>query len=264
MNKNAGDQSIHSDAARLLHVRVRRTLGGDGEIAASSTVFCPRRLHAVAVDECLQCGDCSGVQIDVEGETLLRCRGWEPLEPPRMPPLEAGRETWGEPPSAGDATPIASVMMRDVLCVTPDVTAEHVATLLLEGNISSVPVIADDGRPVGIVSKTDLLRHRFEQGDSDTTERVAVQRGGVEVDLGDGFHLVRSCSTTAGEIMTPVALSLPETASVARAAAIMALEGVHRVPVVNAKDGTVVGIVSSLDVLHWLARQHGYLLPARH
>jgi CBS-domain-containing membrane protein len=39
----------------------------------------------------------------------------------------------------------------------------------------------------------------------------------------------------------------------------MAFEGMHRVPVVSASD-TVVGIVSSIDVLRWIAQTEGYLV----
>jgi signal-transduction protein with cAMP-binding, CBS, and nucleotidyltransferase domain len=40
----------------------------------------------------------------------------------------------------------------------------------------------------------------------------------------------------------------------------MAFEGIHRLPVVGASD-QVVGLVSSLDVLRWLAQRSGYLVP---
>ena len=67
-------------------------------------------------------------------------------------------------------------------------------------------------------------------------------------------------ATTAGEIMTPLAVTVSETATIAEASALMALEGVHRLPVVNnAMSGRVVGVVSALDVLGWLARRSGYL-----
>jgi len=40
----------------------------------------------------------------------------------------------------------------------------------------------------------------------------------------------------------------------------MSLRGVHRVPVVSA-DGTVAGIITTLDVARWLAQRSGYLRP---
>jgi CBS domain-containing protein len=61
--------------------------------------------------------------------------------------------------------------------------------------------------------------------------------------------------------MTPVTFVLPENASIAQAAALMAYEGVHRIPVVSCS-GDIVGLVSSLDVLRWLGQASGYLVPA--
>jgi CBS domain-containing protein len=62
--------------------------------------------------------------------------------------------------------------------------------------------------------------------------------------------------------MTPLALALPEGATVSRAAALMAYEGVHRIPIVS-DDGVVVGILAAVDVLRWLATSSGYALGAQ-
>ncbi|MBW2213707.1 MAG: CBS domain-containing protein, partial [Deltaproteobacteria bacterium] len=42
---------------------------------------------------------------------------------------------------------------------------------------------------------------------------------------------------------------------------LMAYEGIHRLPVVDAA-GKVVGLLSSLDILHWLACKTGNAVPA--
>ena len=60
----------------------------------------------------------------------------------------------------------------------------------------------------------------------------------------------------------PIAFTLPESASIAHAAALMAYENVHRIPVV-ASDGSVVGIIAALDILRWLAVNAGFALPGR-
>ena len=52
--------------------------------------------------------------------------------------------------------------------------------------------------------------------------------------------------------MTPSVFSIREDARVADASAEMARRGVHRVPVI-ARDGAVVGMVSALDVMRWMA-----------
>ena len=62
--------------------------------------------------------------------------------------------------------------------------------------------------------------------------------------------------------MSPVVLSVHESCNIGQAAALMAFEGVHRLPVVGDL-GEVVGILSSLDVLRWFGRRSGYLIPNR-
>jgi CBS domain-containing protein len=59
--------------------------------------------------------------------------------------------------------------------------------------------------------------------------------------------------------MTPVVFAVPENAPIEKAAALMAFEGVHRVPVVSSA-GQIVGILSSLDIISWLAERTGWLV----
>jgi CBS domain-containing protein len=61
--------------------------------------------------------------------------------------------------------------------------------------------------------------------------------------------------------MTPTVYTFTSTTTVADAIAAMAFEGVHHLPVVEAS-GKLLGMVSALDVLDWIARHAGYT-PAR-
>ena len=136
------------------------------------------------------------------------------------------------PRSHAESTPISVIMARDVICVRPEATRGDLLQLFLSKGISGVPVIDDEGRPLGVASKTDVLR-------------------GLGAENADA---------RAADIMTPVTLAMPEHASIARAAALMAYERVHRVIVVG-PGGNVVGLVSTIDVLRWLAREDGYAVP---
>ena len=53
---------------------------------------------------------------------------------------------------------VAQVMSRGVVTVGEEATLEEVIALMGLHGIRRVPVVRD-GRPVGIVSRTDLLRH---------------------------------------------------------------------------------------------------------
>jgi CBS-domain-containing membrane protein len=144
-------------------------------------------------------------------------------------------------------TPIRSLVSRDVITVEPTLSLERLTEILLDRGISGAPVVDAERRPIGIVSKTDLVRQVFEQ--HDLTEEPAARPGslhararrGVSIPLGREFH-----------DMTPIAFTLREDATVAEAARLMSEHGVHRVPVVDA-EGRVSGILSSMDVLRWNA-----------
>jgi CBS domain len=76
----------------------------------------------------------------------LRCTCECPL---RAAPVENLKET---------IMKATDVMVRNVLTVKPDASVTEVARLLVENDISAVPVVDDQGQMVGIISEADLMR----------------------------------------------------------------------------------------------------------
>jgi CBS domain-containing protein len=148
-------------------------------------------------------------------------------------------------------------MTCNALCVRKDHSIEALAALLVTHRISGVPVIDDEGRPIGVVSKTDLVRERHENGDT-----VALDAAEGTSRIEDGFHELPISRGTVADVMTPVAITLHEHSSVSCAAALMAMEGLHRIVVVG-EDDRVTGIVSALDIMRWLAVNDGYIRAPR-
>jgi CBS domain-containing protein len=209
-----------------LRVRERTTIGAAGPRPAEPTVHCARHERAALVSECASCGY-GGPQQDGPDGALICCRHPDAANI-TLPGVLAKRRV----PSDAERTPLSSIMTASVISVSPDLPVESLALLLLQQRISGVPVVNDAGRPVGVVSRSDLLR----------------------------LELAPAEGAVVADIMMPVAFTLTESANVSHAAALMAYEDIHRVPVVAA-DGTVVGIISSLDVVRWLARHDGFLVP---
>jgi predicted transcriptional regulator len=125
-------------------------------------------------------------------------------------------------PAGADAA-VDAIMTPAPFCVRVDVSVAQVIALLLEREMSAVPVVDADGRPIGLVSKTDLLAHRD-----------------------DGDDVVR-------RVMTPVLLSVRRNVSIGRAIALMATERVHHLAITD-HVGRIVGILSALDVVQWIAQ----------
>jgi len=55
----------------------------------------------------------------------------------------------------------SEIMTREVVTVHTATSVRHAATLLTERGITSLPVLDDDERVVGIVSEVDLIRDRM-------------------------------------------------------------------------------------------------------
>jgi CBS domain-containing protein len=136
-----------------------------------------------------------------------------------------------------------SRIMTDVVTTFPAETRIAVATAtLLAHGISGAPIVDATGKPIGMVSKTDLLEAWQQQVDSE----------------GDGSGDTEDVQV--GDIMVPYLLAVSHRAPISLATALMAYEGVHRL-VVLGENSQMVGIVSSLDILRWVAQLSGFCLP---
>ena len=141
----------------------------------------------------------------------------------------------------------ADVMVTNVITVTPETSVQEVAGILLTNRISGVPVVATDGRMVGIVSEGDLI-HRVEAGTGRRRSWWLAILTGRDLLAGE---YVREHSRKVADVMTrEVVTATPET-PLREIAKILEKNGIKRVPIV--KDGKIVGIVSRANLLQALA-----------
>ena len=96
--------------------------------------------------------------------------------------------------------PIGDVMTRSVVCVLEYTSTAMLEELLLDHDLSSVPVVDNQGKLVGLVSMTDIVRELHYQAEA----------AGVSLadDLAWGFHAEPEPLTVA-HLMTPVGFELP-------------------------------------------------------
>lgn len=74
-----------------------------------------------------------------------------------------------------ERTPVAAVMTRDVITVSPNEPIEGAAHLLCKHRIGSLPVVDGEGRLQGIVTHTDLLRALIHTlGGNEPSSRIEV------------------------------------------------------------------------------------------
>lgn len=111
---------------------------------------------------------------------------------------------------------VHELMTESVVTTEPHVTAEHVRHIMERNGIGAIPVVDSEGRPVGIVSSTDLV-----------------------ADLNP--------ASPVKTIMTQKVYTVPKYDDVSTAARVMRNHGIHRVVVTD--EQRVVGILSSFDLL---------------
>lgn len=140
----------------------------------------------------------------------------------------------------------ADIMTRRVVTVHPDTPVRDAVHLMLQNDMSGLPVVERDGTLTGIVTEGDFLR-RAELG----TERK--RRRWLEMLIGPhrlADEYVQSHAKTVGEVMTQDVVTAAPDAPLDQIVAAMERHRVKRIPVV--REGRLVGIVSRANLLRAL------------
>jgi CBS-domain-containing membrane protein len=131
---------------------------------------------------------------------------------------------------------VKDVMTTEVVAVRRETTFKEMAAVLRRYRVSALPVVDDAGRVLGVVSEADLLA------------KEAMTDPGVLTAVLHHRDIRKAEGLTAGDLMTPRAVTVRPEDSVEHAAQLMHFLHVKRLPVVDA-DGGLVGLVSRTDVL---------------
>jgi CBS domain-containing protein len=148
----------------------------------------------------------------------------------------------------------ADLMTPNPVSVRADASLREALAMLIDRGYSAAPVIDEAGRPVGVLSRTDVLIHDRECVEH-LTPVVEYYEGELLTDdneaLGEGFQVERVDPTRVSDVMTPAVFAVGPEASPARVVHEMLRLRVHRLFVVDG-DGVLVGVISALDVLRCL------------
>jgi CBS domain-containing protein len=115
------------------------------------------------------------------------------------------------------------IMSTDVVYVHPDTPVTRVVELLIENDITGVPVVDPSGRLVGIVTEKDLIGVLF----------------GQETPVG-----------TARDYMTEDVMSFDENDDIIAICECLVHNHLRRVPILA--EGKLVGIISRRDLIKYI------------
>jgi CBS domain-containing protein len=146
------------------------------------------------------------------------------------------------------------LMKPNPVSLEADATVPDAVALLTERGFSAAPVIDDAGRPVGVLSRSDILVHEREYakharyGSPEEDPHPAPSRH-------EGFSIEVVDRTRVADIMTPAVFTVPLRAPAAAVVEQMLALNVHQLFVVD-DDQLLVGVITSLDVLRHLKPAH--------
>jgi len=143
----------------------------------------------------------------------------------------------------------ADVMSRDVITVTPQTTLRELAKILSEHGINGVPVVDDDGKVIGVICESDLVK----QNRPIHIPTVFVILDSV-IPLDNPWRLQkefkRLAATTVGEIYSHPAVTVAPDTDLSEVARIMSDDKYYTLPVVDG--GKLVGVLGKADVIRSL------------
>ncbi|WP_217139853.1 CBS domain-containing protein [Streptomyces sp. AC627_RSS907] len=137
---------------------------------------------------------------------------------------------------------VCDLMSDAVVRVQRGTPFKEIAHLLQEYDITAVPVVDEENRPVGVVSEADLLQKMWGGDDEPPRPGESSTTAGA-----------KASATDAAGLMTSPAVCAREDWSVVDAARVMARHGIKRLLVVD-DGGRLIGVVSRSDLLRVFLR----------
>jgi CBS domain-containing protein len=150
------------------------------------------------------------------------------------------------------AATAAELMTPEPVTIPVEATLTETVRLLVDRRLSAAPVVDGKGRPIGVVSRTDIVDHDREAVTFARPVPEYYSRGDLERAAGEplpsGFQVEQVDRTRVREVMTPAVFAVgPETDTETVVRQMESLD-VHRLFVVD-RDGVLVGVITSMDIV---------------
>jgi CBS domain-containing protein len=169
------------------------------------------------------------------------------LQQSAAPAVVSRLSLWAE--TAADLMTPNPVSLRD------GATVREALALFTDKGFSAAPVIDEAGRPVGVLSRFDMIVHDRESPAHLTPADTYFDESDLTLPSGEaipaGFQVERADTTRVRDLMTPAIFAVAPMTPACEVIEEMLTLKVHRLFVVDG-DGVLVGVVSAMDVLKHL------------
>lgn len=139
------------------------------------------------------------------------------------------------------------LMSPNPISLREDLLLREAIAFLVDRGISGAPVIDEAGRPVGVLTQSDILVH-----DREEAEHLAPPEAEFGSPLPrewwDSFQVERVDTTPIRDVMTPAVFCVRLNTPAWKVAEQMRELNVHRLFVTD-EDGIMVGVVTAMDIV---------------
>lgn len=139
------------------------------------------------------------------------------------------------------------LMTADPVCVSPSTGIRELARVFEEHEISGVPVVDHQGRVIGVVSKTDLIR-RCSEGTDEIPPAYLFEALADRDQESERDESVPEPLVCVEDFMTEDPLMVGPDTSVTAVARLMFDRRIHRVIVAD-RDRFPLGVITSMDLI---------------
>lgn len=137
----------------------------------------------------------------------------------------------------------------------PEAASLHEALVLFsEKRFSAAPVIDESGRPVGVLSQSDIIVHDREKVAYVPEVPEFYSKEDLATSAGErlrGFQVEQVDTTCVGDLMTPAVFSIRTDTPCEKVIEQMLALNVHRLFVVD-NDDVLIGVISATDIVRKL------------
>ena len=142
----------------------------------------------------------------------------------------------------------ADIMTRHVETTRPEVKIPELIQIMVDKNLTGMPVVNEKGQLVGVVTEGDLFRRANTGSEPHHSRWIEFLMDSSR--LTDEY--VRSQTRQVEDIMTRDVIAVSAATSLIEVAELMQRRNIKHVPVVS--DGTCIGIITRADLVRALSR----------
>jgi len=136
---------------------------------------------------------------------------------------------------------IREIMAKNVITVSPDTSLREAGKILKEKRISGIPVIERDGRLVGVITITDILKiikeiYQWQQ----------IEKSSTGLKISDLIE-TESLNKKVSDVMTKSVFTLEAGRDVNDLMRLVFTKNIHTIPITE--NGSLVGVVGKHDLI---------------